>query len=101
MKLLVVLASGVVAGLALGLAFFGVLWFTVRRIATARRPGLWLGLAYVARLGLLAGGFVLIAAGDWRRLPAALLGVLAARTILMRIVHPPEHVVAVPHGGSG
>ena len=48
-----------------------------------------MGVAYVARLALLVGGLVLIGAGDWRPLLAALAGIIAARTLIVRRVLPP------------
>lgn len=78
------------AGLALGGAYFGGLWWTVRRAADARRPALLLTGSYLLRAALLAGGILLVGGRDWRHLIACLAGLLAARVLSCRLV------VAVP-----
>ncbi len=71
-----------VAGLGLGLFFFGGLWLTVRRLPTAKLPGLWMMVSSVARsLGVLAG-FYLVMSGRWDRLLSALIGFTLIRFIM-------------------
>lgn len=74
------LPAAALAGFALGLAYFGGLWCTVRRAVGHRRGGVLLLASLVARLALLGGGLALLAAaaGPLALLPAA-LGFLAAR----------------------
>ncbi len=73
------------AGVLLGLFFFGGLWWTVRRAFDSRRPALWVGGSLLLRMGSVAGGFVVVSAGDWQRLLACLLGFWAARWLVLRI----------------
>lgn len=80
------IVTSAIAGAALGSLFFGLLWLTVRRLPTARRPALLAGVSYPARLVLLAGGLWLISAGDPVRLLAALLGLLVVRSVFLRRV---------------
>jgi F1F0 ATPase subunit 2 len=82
--LLLVLA----AGFALGLAFFASLWFTVRRLPGSANP---IPLLLLGGLLRLVGSLVvmaLLAAGDWQRLLAALLGFVLARILLVRLWGP-------------
>ncbi|MEO6743201.1 MAG: ATP synthase subunit I [Caldimonas sp.] len=73
------------AGVLLGLGFFGGLWWTVRRAVDSRRPALWVGGSLLLRMGCTAGGFVVVSAGDWQRLLACLLGFLAGRWLVLRM----------------
>ncbi len=77
-----------VAGAGLGLLYFGGLWLTVRRLARARRPALLFLGSLVVRVAVLLGGLYLVMGEDWRRLLAALVGVIAARIVLTRRLGP-------------
>lgn len=69
----------VLAGAALGGVFYGGLWWTVRRAATFRRPGLSVLTSLLLRMGVTLGGFYLVAGGDWLRLLLCLTGFVLAR----------------------
>jgi len=72
------------AGLALGVFYFGGLWITVQRLPTARRPAL-LSLASMAvRMAVTLGGFYLVMAGQWQRLLVCVAGFFIARIFLVR-----------------
>ena len=73
------------AGGLLGLLFFGGLWWTLRRAFASPRPALWVGGSLLLRMACVAAGFILVAAGDWRRLLACLLGFWAARWLVVRL----------------
>lgn len=83
------IAAAAVAGLALGAAYFGALWWSVRALAaaatTGRAPPL-LALGFVLRLAAAAGGLYLIGGGQWQRLLAGLCGFLLARALALRVV---------------
>jgi F1F0 ATPase subunit 2 len=72
------------SGLALGGLYFLGLWATVRRLPTARSPGLLTLASFLARSGLLVGGIVLVAGGHWPRMAAALVGFVVVRAVLVR-----------------
>lgn len=80
------LAVAVLAGAALGLLFFGGLWWTVRRAASSPRPALWFGPSLLLRTALVAGGFYLAGDGAWPRLLACLAGFVLARFAVLRLV---------------
>ncbi len=73
------------AGVALGLFFFGGLWWTLRRAVDSTRPAAWVGGSLLLRMAGTAGGFVLAAGGDWQRLLACLLGFWVARWLVLRL----------------
>lgn len=71
------------AGLALGYIFFAGLWFTVRRLPSARRPWLWISLSLFLRFGISLAGFYLIArGGHWIRVLFCLAGFIAVRLVM-------------------
>ena len=83
------IVAAVCAGLLLGGLYFGGLWWTVRRMPLARHPlNLYFG-SLIARLAILLAAFygVLSYAG-WAQLVAALVGFIAARLLLIRIIGP-------------
>ncbi len=92
------LLPAVLAGIALGAIHFGGLWWTVRRMASVRRPAPWLLGSLLLRSSILLAGLYAAGAGHWPRLLACLLGVLISRTILTRLARPP---LLAPAGGAG
>ena len=87
MKLAVSLGIPLLAGAALGLAYFLALRVTVQRLHQQRHPGMWMALGLIARLALALAVFVLaVREGGWPALAAALAGFLLARTVLVRRV---------------
>jgi F1F0 ATPase subunit 2 len=84
MMSLVRILSAFVAGLGLGLFYFGGLWLTVQKIPSMRWPGLWLLASYMGRTALCLAGFYLVMGGQWEWLIACFVGFLLARTLLVR-----------------
>ncbi|MEO8156061.1 MAG: ATP synthase subunit I [Rhizobacter sp.] len=76
--------AGIAGGL-LGLLFFGGLWWTLRRALDSPRPALWVGGSLLLRMAGVGAGFVIVGAGDWRRVLACLLGFWAARWLVIRV----------------
>ncbi|MCB0579721.1 MAG: hypothetical protein KDD10_10485 [Phaeodactylibacter sp.] len=73
------------AGAALGVIFFGGLWWTVRKGLTARRPGLLFLGSMLARSAIVLTGFYLIGGDSWEKLLAALLGFIGMRAVITRL----------------
>lgn len=67
------------AGLGLGVIFFGGLWWTVRKGVASRRPARWFLGSLLVRTGIVLGGFYFVAGGHWERLLSCLLGFIIAR----------------------
>lgn len=80
----IAITVGLAVGAALGLGFFGALLLTVRALPRVRHPGLLALASLLARLALVAGGLVLLVEGGIPALGASLVGMLAARTVLVR-----------------
>lgn len=81
------ISVALVAGLILGTFFFWGLWYTVRRAVTSRRPALWLIGSFLVRTSVTLIGFYYCARGNWQGMLACLLGFMAARYLVMRIVN--------------
>ncbi len=79
-----VLAFAAVGGAALGMIFYGGLYWTVRRGFQSKTPALWFSGSLLLRTFLALGGFYAIAGGDWRRLIACLPGFMVARVLVTR-----------------
>ncbi len=89
MQAALTLLAGFVAGLALGALHFAGLWHTLGRLPDTRLPGLLMMASLVARMAVLLAGFYLLARwGGWPALAAGLVGVVAARSWLLRRVGP-------------
>ena len=61
LPLLLNLAIGCAAGIALGAVFFGGLWLTARRLIARPHPGLLALLSLVGRMAVLGFGMFLVA----------------------------------------
>ena len=86
-----ILLLALVAGLLLGLVFFGGLWWTVRRGLTARHPALLFVGSLVLRMAVAVGGFWWVSDGQWDRLLACLVGFLVARLVITRVSRQPRN----------
>lgn len=94
------LALGLVAGLMLGAAHFGALWWTVRRLPLLRRPGRWLALGAVGRFAAVLAGFVALVRVHPLALLAALIGFLLARLAATRWIGA-AHASPAPRDADG
>ncbi|MBU1565547.1 MAG: ATP synthase subunit I [Proteobacteria bacterium] len=83
------LVPALVAGVVLGVMFFGGLWWTVRRGFSSKQPGLWFFGSQLLRVSITLGGFYFVSGGHWQRLLVCLLGFLLARLVVMRLTGPP------------
>lgn len=84
------LLMALLAGVGLGLGYFGGLWLTVRRLPDAKRPEVLSLSSLMLRLGLVVLGFYLLMDGHWERLLASVAGFLLARTALVRRLRPDQ-----------
>lgn len=78
------LALSLGAGVVLGAAYFGGLWWTVRSAVGSRATASVLLTSWFVRTVLLVLGFVAVMQGDWRRLAVCMLGFTLSRTVLLR-----------------
>lgn len=82
---MMLLALAPIAGMLLGVVYFGGLWWTVRKALVSPKPAQWFVVSLLLRLGLTLPGFYLVAGADWKRLLACLLGFIIARVIVIRL----------------
>jgi F1F0 ATPase subunit 2 len=76
------------AGVALGMLFFGGLWWTVRKGVSAKNPALWFTGSSLIRTGIVLAGFYFIASRHWDRLLLCLLGFTMAAVIITVFTRP-------------
>lgn len=77
-----------VAGMALGLVFFGGLWLTVKRIPNASRPGLLALGSLIGRMAVALVFFYGLVDGAWPSFAAALVGFFAMRILIVHRMRP-------------
>ncbi|MEO6531955.1 MAG: ATP synthase subunit I [Pseudolysinimonas sp.] len=79
------LVLATLGGGLLGLLHFGGLWWSLRRALESPRPALWVGFSLLLRMACIAAGFVVISAGDWRKMAACVLGFWVSRWLVIRV----------------
>ena len=82
------------AGLSLGVIFFGGLWWTVSFSVASRRPALWVFASLALRMSIVLGGLYFVGREHWQRLMICLLGFVIARVIVMRVTRPSAPVTS-------
>lgn len=68
------------------MVFFGGLWWTIRTAVPSRQPALWFAVSALVRTALALAGLYFISAGNWKRLVAGLVGFVAARIVVARVL---------------
>jgi F1F0 ATPase subunit 2 len=82
------LIIGFIAGIILGLIYFGGLWFTVRWITKVRQPALLVVGSFAVRSAIVLLGFYQVLGGSSGQLIACLVGFFATRIVLTRVLRP-------------
>jgi F1F0 ATPase subunit 2 len=82
------------AGVLLGVLFFGGLWWTVRKTVSSQRPALWFFGSFLLRMSLTLAGFYWVAGDQWQRLLACLVGFIFARWMVMQWTQTAEQPTA-------
>ncbi len=73
-------------GVLLGLFFFTGLWWTVRKLESAKSVALLFFSSMLVRTSVVILGFYFIVGEDWQHLTAGLVGFIMARIIITRFV---------------
>jgi F1F0 ATPase subunit 2 len=73
------LVGAFAAGVVLGAAFFGGLWWTVARALTAPAPAAWFAVSALVRMAVVLSGLYCFARLGLPSLCACLCGLLVAR----------------------
>jgi F1F0 ATPase subunit 2 len=89
-------ALSLAAGILLGGIFFGGLWWTVTKGLTAQQPALWFFGSFLLRTGILLAGLYFVGRDHWERMVIALLGVVIARVVVLRLTRTPVQSHASP-----
>lgn len=71
------------AGLGLGLFYFGGLWLTVQRLPSLKSPMPLVLASFVLRTAVVVVGFYFVMDGRWERMLACLAGFIMVRLILV------------------
>ncbi len=71
----------------LGLMYFGGLWFTVRRLNTARYTAMWMLGSFLIRTLAAVTGFYPVVLQGWQSTLYALAGFIMIRIILIRRIN--------------
>jgi F1F0 ATPase subunit 2 len=86
----VTLTLAFVAGICLGVFYFGGLWWTVQKGVTAQNPAFLFLASLIVRTAVVLAGFYFVAQGDWSGLVSSLIGFMMARVIVVRrLTRPP------------
>jgi F1F0 ATPase subunit 2 len=72
-----------IAGMALGLFFFGGLWFTVKKAVVAKTPAIWFLGSFILRVSVVMLGFYFISPGGWQLLLISVVGFIVARFLVI------------------
>lgn len=76
-------SSALIAGLILGLIFFGGLWLTVKKAVASKTPALWFLGSFLFRVSVTLLGFYYLSSSNWQRMLVCLVGFIAARFIVL------------------
>jgi F1F0 ATPase subunit 2 len=102
MNTVVVLAVAFTVGMVLGAFYFIALWRTVRQLPVAKSPArLLLGSLIIRMVVVMAGFYLVMGAGHWERLTAAMLGFIIVRKILTYFLGPQNAVETAHLNKSG
>lgn len=77
-----------IAGMAIGLLYFGGLWLTIRQLPQSRHPVLLMMSSLIVRTAITVGAFYYVMNQHWERAIACLIGFIAIRMILASRLHP-------------
>ncbi len=70
-----------VAGMGLGLVFYGGLYLTVTHGLRSPRPGLWFFGSFLLRMSLVLTGLYFVSEGQWQRIIACLSGFIVTGVV--------------------
>lgn len=94
------LAAALIAGVILGVFFFGGLWWTVRKGMASERVALWFVGSMLIRTSVVLLGFYFILGDDWRRVVAGLIGFIFARILVTRLTRSPAQPNPLAQGAG-
>jgi len=84
------------AGVALGIAYFAGLWWTVRRAVSSRRPAAWFAASFAVRAVLAGAVFWVVAGNGAAALLLSLAGFILVRVVATRVAGRHGRGVEIP-----
>jgi len=78
-----------IAGIALGLIYFGGLWVTIRHGLSSRYSAWWFAISMVVRMVLVVAGFFVVMGHHWERLAMCLVGFVVGRLVVTWMTRTP------------
>jgi len=79
-----------IAGIVLGMFFFGGLWYTVKKAVNAKMPALWFLGSFIIRVCIVMIGFYYIVQVGWQALIISVVGFIVARFVVSYITKSAE-----------
>ena len=79
------LLPALIAGIILGILFFGGLWYTVRMGLRSKKSGLIFIVSLIIRMVIVLLGFYFIGENNWQKMLVCLGGFLIARIVITRV----------------
>jgi F1F0 ATPase subunit 2 len=76
------------AGIALGMVFYGGLWFTTKKIMQTKMPALLLFGSFILRAAITMTGFYFVTGANWKNMLICLFGFVAARSFVKNLTRP-------------
>lgn len=76
------------AGILLGVFFFGGLWWTTKRGIVSKSPVIWFFGSLIIRLSITLATIYFISHNHWERMLICLAGFIIARTLLIKVTKP-------------
>ncbi len=92
------LLIALIAGMLLGLSYFGGLWFTIRRLPTTGSPLILVMSSFLIRMSVSLLGFYLVMDHHWERLLVCLVGFVVIRSILVQRWGLPQDILKLVKG---
>lgn len=78
-------------GGALGVFFYGGLWWTVKQYVASPRVAWWFLASFLLRTGVTVTGFYRVGDGQWQRFLLCLAGFFMARLLITWLARTPGH----------
>ena len=91
-----ILILALLAGVLIGVFFFGGLWWTIQRSIVSTQPAVLVVGSFLLRILVTVMGFYLALQDGWQSLVACLGGFLVARIAVTRIIAMPRNKTAKP-----
>jgi len=86
--------AALLAGLLIGIVFFGGLWWTVRHSLLSKWPAVWFFGSLLVRTAFAVSAFYALSRwADWRLLAVALVGLMGGRFVVEWQTRQPAEVV--------